>query len=140
MSLIAILLAQKHSPSRSIVSVMGSLSHLPARSANAGLGPIVLPLSGGFNASSGLTGGSAAVDQGQLLGQDMAKGTLAAKEAVTGDVAGLQAKDAATQQQMISLAESGSNIGNAAEMTAGQQSIGHEECIREPGARRRYVE
>lgn len=69
-------------------------------------------------ANAGLTGGSSMADQGQLLGQDMARGTLRGQEQVTGDVASLQAKDAATRQQMISLAQTGGDIGNAAQMTA----------------------
>ena len=69
-------------------------------------------------ADNGMTGSSTAADQGQLLGQDMARGTLNANEQVTGDVAGLQAKDAATRQQMISLAQTGGDIGNAAQETA----------------------
>jgi hypothetical protein len=69
-------------------------------------------------ANAGLTGGSSMADQGQLLGQDMARGTLRGAEQVTGDVASLQAKDAATRQQMISLASTGGDIGNAAQMTA----------------------
>ena len=82
-------------------------------------------------ADNGLTGGSASADQGQLLGQDMARGTLAAQQQVTGDVAGLQAKDAATRQQMISLAQAGGDIGNAAQETAQalQANIGQAQGI-----------
>jgi hypothetical protein len=69
-------------------------------------------------ASSGLTGSSDAAYQGTLLGKDMTQGELTAQQQVQGDVAGLQAKDAATKQQMISLAESGGNIGNAAAETS----------------------
>jgi hypothetical protein len=82
-------------------------------------------------ASSGLTGGSAAADQGQLLGQDMATGQLNAQQDITGDVAKLQAADAATKQQMISLAQSGGDIGNAAGMTAQglQANIGNAQSV-----------
>lgn len=70
------------------------------------------------NARSGVTGGSTAVDQGALLGQETAQGTLAAQQQVGSAVAGLQSKDEATRQQMISLAQSGGDIGNAATQTA----------------------
>jgi hypothetical protein len=82
-------------------------------------------------ANSGLTGGSSMVNQGQLLGQDMARGTLSANQQVTGDVAGLQAKDAATRQQMISLAQTGGNIGNAGQLTAQalQANIGNAQSV-----------
>lgn len=69
-------------------------------------------------ARSGLTGGSAAVDAGKLLGQETATGTVKAEQAVNSGVAGLQNQDEATRQQMISLAQSGGDIGNAATQTA----------------------
>lgn len=79
------------------------------------------------NARSGVTGGSTAVDQGALLGQETAAGTLKAQQAVGSATAGLQAKDEATRQQMISLAQSGGDIGNAATQTANalQANIGN---------------
>ncbi len=69
-------------------------------------------------ARSGLTGGSAAVDAGKLLSQDMQKGTLNAQQQVQGATAKLQASDEATRQQMISLAQGGGDIGDAAIQTA----------------------
>ncbi len=69
-------------------------------------------------ARSGLTGGSAAVDAGRLLGQEEQTGTLHAQQAVNSDVSKLQANDEATRQQMIALAQSGSDIGNAATETS----------------------
>ena len=69
-------------------------------------------------ARSGLTGGSAAVDSGRLLGQEEQLGTLAAQQQVNSGVAKLQANDQATKQQMIGLAQSGNNIGDAATETA----------------------
>ena len=69
-------------------------------------------------ARSGLTGGSAAVDSGRLLGQEEAQGTLAAQQGVQSNVSKLQSNDEATRQQMISLAQSGGDIGNAATQTA----------------------
>jgi hypothetical protein len=71
-------------------------------------------------ARSGLTGGSAAVDAGKLLGQEEAQGTVKAEQSVNSGVAGLQNQDEATRQQMISLAQSGGDIGNAAIQTANQ--------------------
>lgn len=73
-------------------------------------------------ARGGLTGGSAATDQGKLLGQETAQGTLAAQQQVQGAVSNLKAKDEATRQQMISLAQSGGDIGNAAIQTANNLS------------------
>jgi hypothetical protein len=69
------------------------------------------------NARSGVTGGSTAVDQGALLGQETAAGTLKAQQQVGSAVAGLQSKDEATREQMISLAQSGGDIGNGAIQT-----------------------
>jgi len=69
-------------------------------------------------ARSGLTGGSAAVDAGKLLSQDMQRGTVNAQQQVQGATAKLQASDEATRQQMISLAQGGGDIGDAATQTA----------------------
>lgn len=69
-------------------------------------------------ARSGLTGGSAAVDAGKLLSQDMQRGTLNAQQQVQGAVAKLRASDEATRQQEISLAQGGGDIGDAAVQTA----------------------
>lgn len=69
-------------------------------------------------ARGGLTGGSAAADAGTLLGQETAQGTVAAQQGVESGVAKLQASDEATRQQMIALAQSGGDIGNAAIQTA----------------------
>jgi hypothetical protein len=82
-------------------------------------------------ARSGLTGGSAAADASTLLGQEMAKGTVAAQQGVNSGVAKLQAADEATRQQMISLAQSGGDIGNAASQTASalQANIGNAQAV-----------
>jgi hypothetical protein len=72
------------------------------------------------NARNGVAGGSAAVDSSKLLGQEEAQGTVNAQQQVQSNVAKLQANDQATKQQMISLAESGADVGNAAQMTADQ--------------------
>jgi hypothetical protein len=69
-------------------------------------------------ARSGLTGGSAAADAGTLLGEETARGTINAQQQVQSGVAKLEASDEATRQQMIALAQSGGDIGNAATQTA----------------------
>jgi len=69
-------------------------------------------------ARNGLAGGSAAVDAGTMLGQEEAEGTVNAQQQVQSAVAKLEANDQATKQQMISMAQAGGNIGNAAQMTA----------------------
>ena len=69
-------------------------------------------------ARSGLTGGSAAADQGRLLGQEEAQGTVNAQQQVNSGVSKLQSADEATRQQEISLAQAGGDIGNAAAQTA----------------------
>lgn len=69
-------------------------------------------------ARTGLTGGSAAVDAGKLLSQDEQRGTINAQQQVQGATAKLQASDESTRQQMISLAQGGGDIGDAATQTA----------------------
>ncbi len=69
-------------------------------------------------ARSGLTGGSAAIDAGRTLNREAAEGTLLAERRARAGVAELQGADEASRLQMISLAQSGSDIGNAATQTA----------------------
>jgi hypothetical protein len=69
-------------------------------------------------ARGGLTGGSAAIDAGRLLNREAAQGTLQAEAKARGGVADLQAQDEAARLRMISLAQSGGDIGNAAMQTA----------------------
>lgn len=69
-------------------------------------------------ARNGQTGGSVAVDAGKKLGEEFNTGTLNAEHKTSGAVADLRAKDEASRLQMISLAQSGSDIGNAASQTA----------------------
>ncbi len=69
-------------------------------------------------ARGGLTGGSAAVDAGRTLAREGQEGVLAAERSARGGVADLQAKDEATRTGLISLAQSGNDIGNAAAQTA----------------------
>lgn len=82
-------------------------------------------------ARSGLTGGSAAVDAGRTLGQEEQLGTLAAQQQVNSGVSKLQAQDEATRQQMIGLAQSGNDIGNAATQTsqALQSNLGSAQSV-----------
>jgi hypothetical protein len=82
-------------------------------------------------ARNGLSGGSAAVDAGTMLGQEEAEGTVNAQQQVQSSVAKLEANDQATKQQMISMAQAGGNIGNAAQMTADalQANIGNAQNV-----------
>lgn len=69
-------------------------------------------------ARSGLTGGSAAIDLGREQAREAQEGVLTAEREVQGKVAGLRGQDEASRLSMISLAQSGSDIGNAASQTA----------------------
>lgn len=68
-------------------------------------------------ARGGQTGGSLAADQGAELQREMGQGTVQAQEQANAKLAGLQSSDEAERLQMISLAQSGANIGNAAQQT-----------------------
>lgn len=69
-------------------------------------------------AKRGLTGGSAAVDAGKRLTREGQEGALQVERTAQGAAADLRAKDEAARAQMISLAQSGSDIGNASQQTA----------------------
>jgi hypothetical protein len=69
-------------------------------------------------AKSGLTGGSAAIDAGRNLSRENQEGVLQVERQARGGVADLQAKDEQARTQLISLAQSGNDIGNAAAQTA----------------------
>lgn len=69
-------------------------------------------------ARGGLTGGSAAVDAGKTLAREGQEGVLAAERAARGGVADLMAKDEQARTNLISLAQSGNDIGNAGAQTA----------------------
>ena len=69
-------------------------------------------------ARGGQTGGSVAAQQGGELQREEGQGQITAQEQAQAKLAGLQSSDVAEKQQMISLAESGANIGNAAQQTA----------------------
>lgn len=65
-------------------------------------------------ARSGLTGGSVAADQGNELGREMAQGSINAEQKAQSGLAGLQSQDNAERLQLISLAQSGADVGNSA--------------------------
>jgi len=69
-------------------------------------------------ARGGLTGGSAAVDAGKTLAREGQEGVLQAERQARAGVADLQAKDEQARTQLISLAQSGNDIGNAGSQTA----------------------
>ena len=69
-------------------------------------------------ARNGQTGGSVAADQGNELGREMAQGSIQAEQKAQGGLAQLENQDQAERLQMISLAQSGADIGNAATQTA----------------------
>lgn len=69
-------------------------------------------------ARNGQTGGSVAADQGNELGREMAQGTIQAEQKAQGDLSKLQSQDQAERLQMISLAQSGADIGSGATQTA----------------------
>jgi hypothetical protein len=64
-------------------------------------------------AKSGLTGGSAAIDAGRRLTREGQEGALQVERTAQGAGADLRAKDENARNQMIALAQSGTNIGNA---------------------------
>lgn len=68
-------------------------------------------------AGAGLTGGSAAKDQGADLGRQMTEGTISAERQVGAAEAGLRDADESSRTQMIALAQAGGDIGNAATQT-----------------------
>lgn len=69
-------------------------------------------------ARGGLTGGSAAIDAARTLGRENQEGVLAAERKARGGVADLMGKDEQARTQLISLAQSGGDIGNAGAQTA----------------------
>lgn len=65
-------------------------------------------------AGAGLTGGSQARDSGAELGRQMAEGTISAEQQVGAQEAGLRNADEQSRLNLISLAQAGGDIGNAA--------------------------
>lgn len=69
-------------------------------------------------ARGGLTGSSVAVDTGRTLNREAQEGVLNAERQVQGQAADLRGRDEASRLSMISLAQSGNDIGNAAMQTS----------------------
>lgn len=69
-------------------------------------------------AKSGLTGGSAAIDAGRRLSREAQEGAINVERQAQGAAADLRSKDEATRSQMLALAQSGTDIGNAGQQTA----------------------
>ena len=71
-------------------------------------------------ARSGMAGSSVAADQGNELGREMAQGTIQAEQKAQSGLSQLQSQDEAEKQQLISLAQSGADIGSGATMANNQ--------------------
>lgn len=69
-------------------------------------------------ARNGLTGGSAAIDAGRTLARENQEGVLNVEHQAQAGAAGLRSADEDTRARLISLAQSGSDIGNAAAQSA----------------------
>jgi len=69
-------------------------------------------------ARGGLTGGSAAIDAGKVLARENQEGVLGAERQARAGVANLRAEDENARSRLISLAQSGNDIGNAAAQSA----------------------
>lgn len=72
-------------------------------------------------ARNGQTGGSVAADQGDELGREMAQGSIQAEQKAQSGLAGLQSQDNSERLQLISLAQSGADVGNVATQSADAQ-------------------
>lgn len=73
-------------------------------------------------ARGGLIGGSQQRDQSAVLNRESREATLAGEREVQKGVAGLRAADEGSRAQMIALAQSGNDIGNATAQTASMLS------------------
>lgn len=71
-------------------------------------------------ARNGMTGSSVAADQGNELGREMAQGSIMAEQKAQSGLSQLESQDQAEKQQLISLAQSGADIGSGATMAADQ--------------------
>lgn len=69
-------------------------------------------------AKQGLTGGSAAIDAGRRLTREGQEGAINVERQAQSAGADLRAKDEQARSNLISLAQSGGNIGNAGQQTA----------------------
>lgn len=84
-------------------------------------------------ARNGQTGGSVAADQGGELQKEMGQGQITAEQQAQAKLAGLKSSDAAERQQMIALAQSGANVGNAGLQVADSLSANLEGAQKELG-------
>lgn len=75
-------------------------------------------------ARSGLTGGSAAADAGNLLSDEYTRGLLSAGQKAQGAVAGLEGQDQQTRAQLTQLAQNGLDSTTAASQAASAMSAG----------------
>lgn len=69
-------------------------------------------------AKSGLSGGSAAIDAGRRLTREGQEGAIGVERMARATEADLRSQDEASRLQLISLAQSGSEIGNAGQQAA----------------------
>lgn len=69
-------------------------------------------------ARNGLSGSSVAADQGAELGRENAQGTITAEQKAQGALTGLESQDQSERLQLINEAQSGTDIGDAAQQTA----------------------
>ena len=74
------------------------------------------------NARSGLTGGSAAVDNNQQLQKDYTQGLLQASQQAQAGTSALEQSDTAAKNQLIGLAQQGNFTGQIPQQIAQQQS------------------
>lgn len=84
-------------------------------------------------ARNGQTGGSVAADQGGELQKEEGQGEITAAQQAQAKLAGLKSSDQAERQQLISLAQSGANVGNAGLQTADALSANLEGAQKELG-------
>lgn len=84
-------------------------------------------------ARNGQTGGSVAADQGGELQKEEGQGQITAAQQAQAKLAGLKSSDQAERQQLISLAQSGANVGNAGLQTADSLSANLEGAQKELG-------
>lgn len=84
-------------------------------------------------ARGGLTGGSAAVDKGADLQDEFRKGALDVESKAQSGAAGLQQKDEASRLSLISLAQAGGDIGDAAGQTASMLQANTQGALNESG-------
>jgi hypothetical protein len=75
-------------------------------------------------ARSGLTGGSAAADAGNLLSDEYTRGLLSAGQKAQGAVASLEGQDQQTRAQLTQLAQNGMDATTAASQAASAMSAG----------------